>query len=790
MSQRSGVPFFSSGPDAPRERSASDAFTFCTSFASLLALASIAVPPTGFERAVIDLIDAVPSWLDILWRLGAVSLIAWVLVVVLVAAMRRRLDVMLDVVLAAVVALGLATLASRWINGSWPSMSQILTGGSSGSIPLALLAAGAAAAYAASSHLARSYLRFGRWVVFVAVGSTVMLDATSPVGGVISLLLGGASASLVRLALGASAGRPTPGGVTESLGELGMDLHSMELAPHQAGGVVAMQALADDGAELRVKVYGRDARDAQLLNRVWRALWYRGSPPTATSRLQQVEHEAFVTLFAASKGLAVPSVIFAGRDERRDSIIVMGDVAPPITECTRDEVTAALPGIWGAVADLHEEGMAHGELTPETFGLDEDLVSFRDLGSVMTGASEDQLQTDLAQLLVSSAVVVGVERAVVTAGEELGTDGISAMLPYLQNAALGAPLRRHLKAADFDMDALRSAAAAVVGVEVPEIVKLRRVSPQALVTAALLGLVAFALITSLGNVDISELVDEVSGASPGWVIAALILAQLPFVSQAIATRGASPKAVPLGPLTLLQSGIAFVALAVPSTAGRLALDIRFFQRQGVPAAAAVSISAIDGFSGFLVQIALLILTLVFGVGGVELTFKPSASGGSGEIVVVLAIAAAVVVLIALLALALPRVRSRVMERVRPPLAEVGETVRSLRSPTKLLELFGGNLANQLLFAIALGLCLQAFGESLDLATLLVVYVAAALFGGLMPVPGGIGVMEAALMAGLVAAGVDATAATATALLFRALTFYLPPLWGWLSLRWLRVHDYL
>ena len=119
-----------------------------------------------------------------------------------------------------------------------------------------------------------------------------------------------------------------------------------------------------------------------------------------------------------------------------------------------------------------------------------------------------------------------------------------------------------------------------------------------------------------------------------------------------------------------------------------------------------------------------------------------------------------------------------------------DTVRSLRSPVKLLELFGGNFATQVLFAVTLALCLRAFGGSLNLGTLLVIYVASALFGGMMPVPGGVGVMQAALTAGLMAAGVEATVATATAMLFRAITFYLPPLWGWLSLRWLRQHDYL
>jgi uncharacterized membrane protein YbhN (UPF0104 family) len=347
-----------------------------------------------------------------------------------------------------------------------------------------------------------------------------------------------------------------------------------------------------------------------------------------------------------------------------------------------------------------------------------------------------------------------------------------------------------LKAAPFDLDALRSAAAAVVDVEVPHVVELRRVSPQTIVAVALLALVVFALVASLGDVDLAELADELRGATWSWVVVALFAAQLPFLSQAVATRGACPRPIAYGPLAVLQFAIGFVALAVPSTAGRLALDIRFFQRQGLPATTAVSISAIDGFSGFLVQISLLLATLAFGVGQVDLDLRLPTSSGSGDLVTLLVVAAAVTVVLVVAALSLPKVRQRIWDRMRPMVGEALETVRSLRSLPKLVQLFGGNLANQLLFALALGACLMAFGERLNLATLVVVYVAAALFGGLMPVPGGIGVMEAALMAGLTAAGIDATTASATALLFRSATFYLPPIWGWFALRWLQRHSYL
>ena len=57
-------------------------------------------------------------------------------------------------------------------------------------------------------------------------------------------------------------------------------------------------------------------------------------------------------------------------------------------------------------------------------------------------------------------------------------------------------------------------------------------------------------------------------------------------------------------------------------------------------------------------------------------------------------------------------------------------------------------------------------------------------------PGGIGAAEAALAAGLIAVGVDESTAFAIALTQRLCTFYLPPIWGFFSLRWLSRKGYV
>jgi uncharacterized membrane protein YbhN (UPF0104 family) len=68
--------------------------------------------------------------------------------------------------------------------------------------------------------------------------------------------------------------------------------------------------------------------------------------------------------------------------------------------------------------------------------------------------------------------------------------------------------------------------------------------------------------------------------------------------------------------------------------------------------------------------------------------------------------------------------------------------------------------------------------------------AVSLFVGLVPVPGGVGVGEASLTAGLVAVGVPEGPAIAAAISHRMVTNYLPPVYGWFASKWLTERDYL
>jgi uncharacterized membrane protein YbhN (UPF0104 family) len=294
---------------------------------------------------------------------------------------------------------------------------------------------------------------------------------------------------------------------------------------------------------------------------------------------------------------------------------------------------------------------------------------------------------------------------------------------------------------------------------------------------------AFAIVSAFSSVGISTITSELSNADSGWIWVALLVSPLVQVAEAFSTIGACPRPLRLGPVIGLQFAIRFIALAVPSSAARIALNVRFFQRAGLATSPAIAVGLVDSVAGFVVQILLLLVIWLAGLASLQI----STSGLSFDISSQVIVAVVILVVVGLaVAVFVPRVR----RMIAPRLAEAGDAIRVLRSPTKVFELFAGNLVAQVILAIVLGICLRAFGQHASLAELILVNTLASLLAGVLPIPGGIGVMEAAISGGLVAVGIPESAAVAAAIAFRLVTFYLPPIWGVVAMRILRRRAYI
>jgi uncharacterized membrane protein YbhN (UPF0104 family) len=594
-----------------------------------------------------------------------------------------------------------------------------------------------------------------------------------------------AAAGVVRLVLGSTRGFPSPARVLAGLTELGVRIERLRVAARQRPGAATYTAVEADGTPLSVVVLGRDAQDTQRLANTWRNLAFRdGAADLATGRVHQIEHESLITLLAERAGVAVPVVRVAGLASSGDAILVTEQPAAP----TAEDATGGLPDgfvadLWGQAATLRTARLAHGALNLSNVLVTGDGPMVVGFQRGRLAAPGPALDIDLAELLVATSLASSPDRALAAALDAVGTTGVVTALPYLQRAALTPHLRDRARHRELDIEALRAQAAEATGVQLPEIAPMHRARPRDILLMAFVGVAAYLVISQLAEIGFDTIYDQLRAADWAWLALALVVAQLTFVTQAISLRGAVLTPLPLLPCVALASAQKFIGLTVPTDAARVAVNIRFLQRLGVPTGEAVAAGAVDGLSDTLLRVSIVLLLLPLA----DLDVQPSTGGGAPDVLWVGVGLAALAACVVAAVLAVPRWRAQVVPTVQTGLSSLRAVARTR---SKRAQLFGGNLATQVLFAVTLGAAGQAYGLDLNLPELLLVNTGATVFAGLVPVPGGIGVAEAGLTAGLVAVGVDEATAFAVALSHRLATYYLPPIWGYFALRWLNRKAYL
>ena len=775
--------------EQPRARRATDIIMLLSAGAGLLLLGPAAKHEPGIEQTFMTFVAGLPRGLDGLWVLLILLLAALAVVLVLAMIVRRRWAVLRDVFLAVVVAFALSLVIGRVALGSGPAVwDSLRLAGHAEYFPPLALALAASVLVTASPHVVTPTRTLGRWLLTMSAIGTILDQHTTPLGALAAVLIAAASAAVVHLVFGSSLGRPGLDDVADVLARLGIAAHSLRIAERQTVGVFLVEATDDSGRPLIIKVYGRDAHDTQLVTTIWRNVWYReAGSPTSFGRLQQAEHEAFLTLLADQTGIATYGVITATATLEYDVVLVERQRGQRLSDVPDRWNDAVVAGAWQALAELHRIGVAHGQLDDQHLIVDGYEVGLIDFHGGVVAPAPERLRTDRAQLLVTSVLAVGAERATALATTALGADELGAVLPFVQLTALTTWLRRTVHAADLDLDTVRSGAATSAGVSVPDLQKMRRVSLRSAATTALLVLAFLGIASAVGGLNFSELGTSLGNATWWLVVVGALLAQAPRVSSAVSVMGASPVPLPLGLVYALQLATSYISLAVPTSAARIAANIRFFQRRGLRAGAALAVGVLDSCAEYLVQAMLLLGILALTPISLNLKFDGAVPSGLWTALIVIAAAAAVsVVVLALVA----KWRSPIVAWTKQGVTEAKGALRGLRSPRRLMMLFGGNIATDVLFALALQTFARSLGFHVGLAEVIVINVSVSLLSGLLPIPGGIGVVEGGLTLGLVKAGMGEEAAFAAVLLYRVATFYLPPIWGFFALRWLERNKHL
>jgi uncharacterized membrane protein YbhN (UPF0104 family) len=622
-----------------------------------------------------------------------------------------------------------------------------------------------------------------RKAAVIVVGSAILSGFLS--GGVtalalfVSAMLGWIVGLGAHLAFGVASTRPPGTAVAASLARCGLDLTRLELVEPAPNAGRRYAGWGPQGP-LDIHVLDRDSFGTATSRRLLRRLRLRGPSargPSLTIR-GAVEHQALMALAVAEAGAQAPELLAAAEvGPFAAALAFRAPQGSPLDQPdARDVSDADLAALWHLLDLLQRAQIAHRGLSLDNLLLDEQgTASLQETGNGDIAAADISLRIDVAQFLTSMALLVGPDRAVSSGVSALGSAAIVKALPLLQTVAMGASTRAALRDQKGLLRSVRELVLELAPEGEPNVpIELRRLTPRTLVTVLGGGIAAYLLLTQLAQVNLTQVL---ASANWGWALGVLGFTVLTITGASLVITGAVPAKLSFFRTYLTQLAVAFSGLVAPSAIGNIALNLRYLQRAGVDPAIAggsVGLAQLAQFSSYFL---LLLLSSVLAGTGPQASFTPPLPAVIGLIVVVALL---------LLTLTVPAGRRLLIGQFLPVVRRVVPRIVAIfQDPRKVVTLFSGALLLDISFVAALTCATRAFGATPPIAAVAVVYFAGAIIGSSVPTPGGLGGVEAALSAGLVAVGLNPGIAVSSVLLFRLCTYWLPIPFGWVSLSYLQ-----
>jgi uncharacterized membrane protein YbhN (UPF0104 family) len=603
----------------------------------------------------------------------------------------------------------------------------------------------------------------------------------------VTLLIGSAVGSGLRYLIGTTSERPTAAEIAAALSEAAVPVVAISRLPDSTTENRRYAARTLDGARLDVTVFDQDQQAADALYRIYRRLRLTSqvsrSAPLTVSRA--VERRALMAYAVEDAGVSTPRLTAAVR---------VGPEAAAIATMHTDGMTLAafpvpppdhrLGPVWDAVLQLHGRRVTHRSLTAahiQLSGEDDSEVMLLEPGDGDLAATDLQLRLDLAQLTATMALLVGPDRAADMARAKLGSAVVAGLVPLLQPVVLHRSTRAALRRRKDLLPALRRR---LLGGE-PDIVvppeQLERIRPSRVLTLVAAIIAAYLVIGEFGRY---KFVPVLRHSDWRWVLVGLALSALTYVGATLSLSGFVLEKLSWTRTFLAQLASSFVTLVTPAAVGGVALNIRYLNKAKVPPAEAASSVGVSQVFAFALHMLLLVIFIALtGASPTAPLHQPPSWAY---------IALAVLGALVLGVLAVPAGRRLVRSRVAPALGQVIPRLLDItQRPVKLTEGIGGALLLTLCYILCLAASVRAVGGHAPFFALAVVYLAGSAVGSVVPTPGGIGAVEAAMSAFLTAiAHVPAPIAVSGVLLFRLLSFWLPIPVGWVALNYLQRRDAL
>ena len=554
--------------------------------------------------------------------------VAWVAAAALVvtATLRRRRFRLLGGLTAGAVVAAAAVAGIFWLLGDQhpAALRDNLARGSwlaSAAFPgPALIACAVAVIVAASPWLSRQWRRAAWLALLLVVVARILTGTVLPMELILAIATGLTVGAAALVAFGVPDRRMGAGEIAEALRSAGLPVESAWPADVEAKGSRPFAAAAADGRRWFIKALGSDQRDADLLYRAYRAVRLRnvGDTRPAASLLQAVEHQALIGVMAERAGVLVPGVDRVIKAGDGTALLVMEWVdGGSLEQLPAGQITDdLLVRLWAEVDKLHRAGIAHRSLRAANVMVNPaGLPTIADFSFSELTATPRQMDLDVAELLVSLAVLAGEDRAVPTAVKVLGAEGLAPSVPLLQPLALSAGTRRAIARQPGLLDRTRSRAAAASGQAPQELARVERVRARTLLAIAAATAAFYIVLPELAHVGSSW--RAVQSAHWIWLPVVIACSALTYLASAVGLLGGVSARVPFWATVLTQGASSFVNRVSPSNVGGMALNVRFLQKSGVEPSAGVAAVGVNALAGALVHGVLLVIFFAWAGRGVR-----------------------------------------------------------------------------------------------------------------------------------------------------------------------------
>ncbi len=611
----------------------------------------------------------------------------------------------------------------------------------------------------------KKYRKYLLLIVFLVGLSRMYLGAHFPLDIVGGWALGAIVGGSVAMILGISRKGITTKQLRMFLIRKGYKIKSVKYANVDARGSKPLFITLDNGKEIFGKIFGKEEHAADWLFKIFRFFRYKNlqaEEPYVHSR-RNVEMESFAMLWAKESGVRVPKVI--DLTCYGSSWILLQEKIDSISLSEHGHLTQkSLLDAWRQVGKLHSANIAHRDLRAANLMIDKKGQAWIiDFGFAEVSAQKQRQYMDIAELLMSMSLVVGAKRTVDAALKTVSHSRLKSTLPYLQKTVFSGETSRQLRQNKHLLEEIRTILKQQLNVkEDIENADILRINKRKFINISLIAVFLYVIAPQFSS--FKSAFTTIKIVNPVWLVVIISASLLTYVFTGAIYASLAQVPLKIREAALVQLAASFMSKIIPGGIGGTSLNIKYLNRAGLEHSDTAAIIATQGVIGFVMFVVPLAIFLLFNGKGVSELVHINVQ--AKYIIVGIVVLCFLVILLT----AIRKLRQFISKKV----LQFIESIRNITTPGRELGFASiSSFAVTLAYIVCLFATFKAFDIQLGIASAVFVYASAVIAKSTLPTPGGLGPLEAAMIAAMIGLGTPKDQAFAAVVLYRLATFWLP-----------------